>query len=396
MIDPLLEFRKEFPILAETTYLVSNSLGAMPRSVGDRMREYADDWGSRGVRAWADKWWEMPVSVGDEIAPLIGAGRGEVAMTPNVTIAQAGILSSLDYGLPRDTIVMTELDFPSVRYVYEGLAARLGARIVTVPSRDGISIDEDELCAAIDERTRLVCISDVFFRSAFIVDVGRIAKHAHDMGSLIAVDAYHSVGALPVDVGETGVDWLTGGVLKWLCGGPGGSFIYSSPTLNDAVRPVLTGWQAHERPFAFEGTMEHASGSWRWLTGTPPIPALYAAVEGPRLIRQATVEAIRSKSVRQTARLVRLAQDRGWSVNTPISPDRRAGTVSFGLPNGLAVARALIARGIIVDYRPGAGVRLAPHFYTSDDELEGAVNSIDEIIETAAWRQFTGGGGAVT
>jgi kynureninase len=396
MTDPLLSYRDEFPILSTSTYLVSNSLGAMPRLVPTRLAEYARIWEERGVRAWADAWWDMPLQVGDGIAPLIGAGPGEVAMTPNVTIAHAGIISSLDYRAPRDTIVMTALDFPSVRYVYDGLAQRLGARIVVVESEDGVSISEDALIAAIDERTRLVCISDVLFRSAYIMDVGRIAAHAHAVGALIAVDAYHSVGVVPVDVKATGVDWLTGGVLKWLCGGPGGSFVYASPRLPDEVRPAFTGWQAHTAPFAFAAEMDHAPGAARWLTGTPAVPALYAATEGPRILREAGMAAVRAKSQRQTARLIALADARGWTVNAPRDPVRRGGTVAIDVPEGLAVARALLARDVVIDYRPGAGIRVAPHFYTTDDEVETAVAAMDEILATEAWRPFAAVRGTVT
>ena len=388
MPDPLLAFRPEFPILARSNYLVSHSLGAMPRAASDRLVEYASAWESRGVHAWEDRWWEMPIAVGDEVAPLIGAGAGEVAMVPNVTIGQAGILSSLEYRAPRDTIVMTGLDFPSVRYVYEGLARRLGARIVVVESHDGISIDESEVIAAIDERTRLVCVSEVCFRSAFILDVARIVRHAHSVGALVACDSYHAVGAIPVDVKASGVDWLTGGVLKWLCGGPGGAFVYASPSLPDSVRPAFTGWQAHEEPFAFAPVMAHNAGGWRWLTGTPPIPALYAALEGPRIIRRAGMDAIRAKSQRQTARLVALADARGWKVNAPRDAGRRAGTVAIDVPEGRAVSRALGARRVEVDYRPGAGVRIAPHFYTTDQELDDAITAIDEIVATGAWKEF--------
>ncbi len=388
MDDPLLAFRSEFPILERSTYLVSNSLGAMPRGAAARLAEYAGDWATRGVHAWEERWWDMPVAVGDEIAPLIGAGAGEVAMVPNVTIAHAGILSSLEYAAPRNRIVMTALDFPSVRYVYDGLARRLGAGIVVVESPDGITIDDEAICAAIDERTRLVSISDVFFRSACVLDTARIVRHAHAMGALVAVDSFHSVGILPVDVRSSGVDWLTGGVLKWLCGGPGGAFIYASPSLPDSVRPAFTGWQAHAAPFAFADSMEHATGAWRWLTGTPPIPALYAALEGPRLIRQAGVAAIRRKSQRQTSRLVALADARGWRVHAPRDPDRRGGTVALDVPHGLAVKRALAARNIVADYRPGAGVRFAPHFYTTDAELEDAIGETDDILATSAWRAF--------
>ncbi len=261
MIDPLLAFRPEFPILARTNYLVSNSLGAMPRAAGDRLAEYARTWSERGVRAWADGWWNMPVTVGDEIAPLIGAGAGEIAMLANVSLAHAAVLSALDFPPERNAIVMTALDFPSVRYAVEGLAGRFGARVVSVPSDDGIGIDLDRLLAAIDERTRLVAVSHVLFRSAYIMDAHAIVARAHAVGALVMLDAFHSVGVIPVDVKKVGADFLTGGVLKWLCGGPGGAFLYCAPNIRDALTPALTGWQAHARPFAFEP--ELAAGARR-------------------------------------------------------------------------------------------------------------------------------------
>lgn len=395
-LDPLLRFRPEFPILEHTTYLVSNSLGAMPRGVERRVAEYAGDWARDGIRAWVKGWWEMPVTVGDEIAPLIGAGAGDVVMFPNVTIAQAAVLSALDYAPPRDTIVMTALDFPSVRYVYDALAARLGARIVVVPSEDGIGIDLDRLLAAIDERTRLVAISHVLFRSAFIMDADAICQHAHAAGALVSLDAFHSVGVMPVDVERSGTDFLTGGVLKWLCGGPGGCFLYVAPRLRDRLAPSLTGWQAHARPFAFEPEMEYAATSFRWLNGTPVIPALYAATEGPRIVRAAGVDAIRAKSVRQTTRLIELADARGYRVYAPRDSARRGGTVAFAVPHGYEVSQELLAREILVDYRPEAGIRVAPHFYTSDEELERVVVAIDEILESGVWRRHAAHRAAVT
>jgi kynureninase len=387
--DPLLRFRAEFPILETTTYLVSNSLGAMPRGVPDRLAEYAEQWASRGVRAWAEGWWSMPVSVGDEIAPLIGAGAGEVAMVPTVSLAQAEILSALDYG-ERDTIVMTELDFPSVRYVYDRLASRLGARVVVVPAEDGVRVDEERLIAAIDERTRLVAMSHVLFRSAYVMDVARVAAHAHAMGALVSLDAYHSVGVLPVDVQALGADFLTGGVLKWLCGGPGGCFLWARPEVSASVAPALTGWQAHRHPFAFEPEMQYAEGAWRWLGGTPVIPALFAATAGPQLLRAAGIDAVRAKSLRQTGRLIELAEARGFPLAVARDPARRGGTVAFDVPHAREVAQALLARGIIVDYRPGAGIRVAPHFYTTDDELDAAVLAIDEILAKDEWSRYTG------
>ena len=396
MTDPLLRFRDEFPILSASTYLVSNSLGAMPRGVPERLAEYAEQWASRGVRAWAEGWWSMPVAVGDAIAPLIGAGEGEVAMVPNVSFAQAQILSALAYDRGRDTIVMTELDFPSVRYVYDELATRLGARIVVVPSEDGVSVDEDALCAAIDERTRLVSISHVLFRSAYVMDVARVAAHAHRVGALVAIDAYHSVGVMPVDVRALGVDFLTGGVLKWLCGGPGGCFLWVKPEVSAEVTPALTGWQAHTHPFAFEPEMHYAEHSWRWLGGTPVIPALFAATEGPRILREAGMEAVRAKSLRQTSRLIELADARGFTTTVPRDAARRGGTVAFDVPHAREVAQALLARDVVIDFRPGAGIRVAPHFYTTDDELDAAVGAIDEILAKEEWTRYVHTSSVVT
>ncbi len=395
-MDSLLEYRPHFPILERSTYLVSNSLGAMPRTVPERLAEYAEEWATWGVRAWARGWWQMPLAVGDIVAPLIGAAKGEVAMAPTVTLAQTAILTAMDFSKGRDTVVMTELDFPSVRYAIEQLAPRLGARVVVVPSDDGIGIDQGRLHAAIDERTALVAVSHVLFRSAYVIDADALCAHAHAMGAVVSLDAYHSVGVLPVDVKRSGVDFLAGGVLKWLCGGPGGCFLYASPTASERFAPALTGWQAHQRPFGFEGTMAWAEGAQRWLGGTPVIPALYAATEGPRLVAEAGIEAIRAKSERQTARIIELADAHGHRVNAPREERRRGGTVAIDLPNAAAVAQALLERHIVIDFRPGAGIRVAPHFYTNDAEVEAVFDAIAEIVKEGAWKVFQGSRPTVT
>jgi kynureninase len=368
---------------------VSNSLGAMPRTVADRLAEYVDDWAELGVRAWSKSWWEMPVRVGDEIAPLIGAAAGEVVMMPNVTMAQATVLSALDYPASRNRIVMTALDFPSVSYVYTSLATRLGANISVVPAAaDGLGVDTDQLLSAIDEHTRLVAISHVLFRSAFIVDVAAVCRKAHDVGALVSLDSFHAVGVIPVDVHAIGCDFLTGGVLKWLCGGPGGCFLYVAPAVRNRLAPSLTGWQAHARPFGFEPEMEFASDAFRWLGGTPVIPALYAAAEGPKILRRAGIQAIREKSVRQTSRLIELADAREYTVRAPRDASRRGGTVAVDVPHAYEVSQYLLARDVLVDLRPGAGIRIAPHFYTSDIELEQVIAMIDEALATGGWREF--------
>ncbi len=386
--DPLLAFREEFPILEKTNYLVSNSLGPMPRTVPGKLAEYAHDWGELGVKAWTRGWWEKPVDVGNEIAPLINAGDGEVVMMPNVTIAQMAVLSAIDFPKDRDTVVMTELDFPSVRYAYAEMAEKLGARVVVVRSDDGISIDLDKLLAAIDERTRIVAVSHVLFRSAFLMDADAICRRAHEVGAFVSLDSFHAVGIVPVDVKRSNVDFLTGGVLKWLCGGPGACFLYVSPNVRDLLKPALTGWQAHSRPFAFEETMEYTSGAFRWLNGTPVIPALYAAAEGPKILRRAGIAAIREKSLRLTSRLIELADARGYTVNAPRDPAQRGGTVAMDVPHGYEITQHLLSQNILVDYRVGAGIRIAPHFFTRDEELDEAVHEIDRSLESGSWQRF--------
>ncbi|MCC6243003.1 MAG: aminotransferase class V-fold PLP-dependent enzyme [Gemmatimonadaceae bacterium] len=386
--DPLLRFREEFPILATSTYLVSNSLGAMPRAVPDRLAEYTEQWRMRGVRAWAEGWWELPATMGNEIAPLIGAAPGTVVMMPTVTYAMSAILSAIDFPSDRNEVVMTSLDFPSVRYAFDGLAPRLGARVTVVPSDDGITLPLDRLLAAITPRTRLVAISHVLFRSAYIVDAMAVCARAREVGALVALDGYHSAGVIPVNVQTLGVDFFCGGVLKWLCGGPGGCFLYASPDASAHLSPALSGWQGHRAPFAFADQMDPAEGVWRWLGGTPVVPALFAGLAGPRLIAQAGIDAIRAKSVRQTTALIEAADVRGWRVSAPRDAERRGGTVAFDVPHAPHVARALLARDVVIDYRPGAGIRVAPHFYTTDDELMACVHAIDDILATGAWQAF--------
>ncbi len=397
--DALLAFRREFPILDRTTYLISNSLGAMPEGAARALAEYAQTWASRGVRAWADTWWDMSVSVGDEIAPLLGVPPGSVTMLPNVTTAMAVLISALDWSGRRNRMVMVDGEFPSVRYVADGLGRRLGAEIVTVPSPrgDGLSADEGRIADAIDDRTALVAISHVLFKSAFVLDLAPIAEKCRRSGALLAVDVYQSAGTLPLSAGGLGVDVLVGGVLKWLCGGPGGAFLYVRPDRRSRLSPALTGWMAHPAPFDFEPPpMRHRDDAFRFLLGTPAIPALYAAREGPRIVARAGIASIREKSLRQTSRLIALAESRGFRCSTPRDPARRGGTAAADFDNALEVSRELNARDVVVDYRPGVGIRLSPHFYTEDRELDLAFAAIDEIRATAAWRRWQGRPSLVT
>jgi len=392
MNDPLLRFRDRFPILSRTKYLVSHSLGAMPEATRDALVEYADLWASRGVRAWGDRWWMMSIEVGDIIAPLIGAPPGSVVMLPNVTTAEAVVLSSFEYDTPRNRVVIVDGEFPSVRYIYDRLAQRLGAEIVNVPhDATGLGFDLDRLLAAIDERTQIVPIGHILFESSYMIDVEAIARRCREVGATLVLDVFQSAGIVPVDVTGWDVPIAVGGVLKWLCGGPGGSFLYVDPALRPKLEPSFTGWMAHANPFAFEPPpMRFRDDALRFALGTPPIPALYAAREGPKVIAEASggdMRTIREKSLRQTQRIIDLADARGFELRTPREPERRGGSVSVLMPHAKEVAYELNAEDIVCDFRPGAGVRFSPHFYTTDEELEVAFATVDEILRTDRWRR---------
>jgi kynureninase len=395
MTDPLLRWREEFPILAHTVYMISNSLGAMPRGVYDKLREYAETWARRGVRAWAEGWWELPVTVGNQIAGIIGADPGTVSMHQNVTLASAVILSCLDFQGRRNKVVMTAMDFPSVLYLHQKFLPPQ-ARLVIVPSEDGIGISSEKLLEAIDEETRLVATSHVLFKTAYIQDVQAIVARAHAVGALVAIDGYQAVGTLPVDVKALGVDFYVGGCVKWLCGGAGGGYLYVRPDLAAQLEPRLTGWMAHPRAFAFETEMAYRTDGFRFLNGTPSVPALYAVQPGLAIIAQVGVEAIRAKSVRQTTRLIELAQERGFRVSASSDAARRGGTVAIDVPYGYEVSRELIRREFLVDYRPQAGIRIPPHFYSTDEEIELTIREIDEILHTKAYERHIGERGYVT
>ena len=385
MTDELLHWRREFPILDKTVYLISHSLGAMPRETYDRLHEYADIWATRGVRAWAEGWWDMPVTVGDEVARIIGADPGTVVMHQNVSICQSLIISCLEPTPRRNKIVYSELNFPSVMYVYEAHARDGRLRIETVKSDDGITIPLERMLEAIDESTLLVPFSHVLFKSAFLQDAKAIIDRAHEVGAMVVLDTYQSAGTVPFSVKELNADFATGGSVKWLCGGPGAGYLYVRPDLQQKLEPKTTGWMAHESPFAFDTSLRYASNITRFLHGSPAIPALYAAQSGYKIINEIGVDRIRQKSVRQTDLLIALAEEAGFEVTSPKESARRGGTVTVAHEKASSMAKELVRREFVIDYRPGAGVRISPHFYTTDEELKLVIEEMKKIRETRAF-----------
>jgi len=372
----LLDYRDRFPILESTTYLINHSLGAMPADVRTRLERYASEWATRGARAWGEGWWGTPLSVGDLLGSIIGAPPGTVVMHQNVTVAEAIVLSCYDLEPPRNRIVFEEGLFPSVRYVQQAWE-RFGAEVV-------VCEDADAVIDAIDEHTVLVPVSHVLYKTGEIQPVERIVERAHAAGAHVCLDAYQSAGTVPLDVTELGVEFCVGGSVKWLCGGPGAGWLYVRPDIAERLEPAFAGWQAHAEPFAFEPEMRYADGAARFLTGTPNVPALYAASAGYEIVAELGVGRIRENSMRQTALLVELVDRAGFELSSPRDPAVRGGSVVFAVPEFSAVHAELAARDIICDYRPDAGLRFGPHFFTTDDELRFAVDQVTEILESGA------------
>jgi kynureninase len=377
----LLAYRDRFPILEHTTYLINHSLGAMPAAAEERLHEYARTWRERGIRAWAEGWWEMPLTIGDQIGRIIGAPPGSTVMHQNVAVAEAIVISCFRPVDPaRNRVVYEEGNFPSVRYLYQ---AQPELEVVAVP-------DDEAIVEAIDERTLLVPVTHVLFKTAEIQDVEAIIERAHEVGAHVVLDAYQSAGIVPLDVAALNVDFAVGGSVKWLCGGPGNGWLYVRPDLAEVLEPTFMGWQAHARPFAFEPELEYAEGCARFLTGTPNVPALYAATSGYDLIEEIGVERIRENSLRQTQLLIDLVDEAGFEVASPRDPTRRGGTVTVRTPEFEAVHRELVERQILCDFRPDAGIRLGPHYYNTDDELRFVVDQVAEIVTTGAYEPHLG------
>jgi len=377
----LLSWRPKFPILANKTYLINNSLGAMPAAVNESLAEYTRLWATEGVVAW-DTWLPEVANTAAILEDIIHAPRGSMTMAQNVTNALAEILSCLEYEVPRNQIVHCAGEFPTVEYLLDG-QRRIGAEVVRVGD-DPLVFPAEQLLGAISERTVLVVLSHVLFRTAELVDVRPFVARAHEKGALVVLDAYQSLGSVPFDVTELGVDFLVGGSVKWLCGGPGAGYLYVRPDIVERLEPRLAGWFSHSRPFEFEAPpIDYADGVARFTGGTPNIPAYYQAREGYRIVRQVGVEAIRAQARHQTQLIIDGALERGFTVNTPREFERRGNHVTVDLPGAQHVKEELIRRGFVIDYRPGAGIRIAPHFYNTDDECVAILDEMASILRAA-------------
>ncbi len=387
--DSLLSFRDRFPITQRSNYLINNSLGAMPAATRDSLAQYLDEWDSRGVRAWGDGWWVLQEQVADQVAGILGVDDGTVSMHQNVAVALEMILSCFRFDGKRNGIVYADRNFPSDQYIYEARAAH-GAKLTRVPAAaDGFSTDGEEFASHIDDTTLLVAIDHVMFRSSAIVDIEPIVKKAREVGAFVILDTFHSVGTVPLEAKKWGVHAVVGGALKWLCGGPGNCFLYVDPDEAKNLKPAFTGWAAHKQPFLFspEGQDFRDDGG-RFATGTPNVPALYAGKEGIATLAEAGLRNVRARSQKLTTFLIEAAQRHGFGLKSPLDAAKRGGHVALDVPDGYAVCQALSEREIVVDFRPDAGLRVAPHFYNTEDEVRAALQAIRDILDNGDHERF--------
>jgi len=380
--------REEFPTLTSGIHLLSHSLGPVPRATRDSMLAYYDAWEHHTSEdAWAKSWWEMSAHVGDRIATILGGVRDSVQVQPNASIALSSVLSCFDFtSTKRSNIVASALDFPSMRYILDAQTP-MGARVETVPSDDGVTIPTERILAAIDDGAALVALSHVSFRSSYRLDVEPIVERAHKHGALVLLDVYQSAGVVPLEASEWGVDFLIGGTIKWLCGGPACGYLYVRPDLQGQLQPKLTGWVAHSAPFDFAPPpISYDKSVRRFAQGTPSIPALYSVLPGLQIIEEVGVESCRAESERRTEWMIDFALERGWKVNSPREVNQRGGSVMIYVDDGPGMVQRLNERGVFVDCRPGVGLRMSPHFFNTDEEVKEAMEILAEVIKSGQLR----------
>ena len=390
-------WRDRFPILESSTYLVNHSRGAMPRDVGPRLQAFVEQWATRGVRAWGEGWWDVPITVGNLLGRVMNAPENSVVMHQNVSLIQGMIATALDYSGPRNKVVYTDQNFPTCMYVWEAFR-EYGARVEVVKSDPGGIVPTERFLEAIDEETLIVPFSHVCFRNSYLQDAKAIIDRAHEVGALVMLDTYQSLGTVPVDVQELNVDMVCGGSVKWLMGGPGAGYLYVRPDLRDRIRPKITGWAAHAAPFAFEtGAQRYAEGPESLLHGSPAVASLVQAQPGYETVLEVGVDTIRAWAILLLETLRGDLLGRGFDCHGPDRPEIRGGTLTVALredEDGPAYVKALAARDVLVDHRPEAGSRVSPHFYTTTDELAAFADHMSDLRTSGSWKDHVEGSAA--
>ncbi|MBL9101485.1 MAG: aminotransferase class V-fold PLP-dependent enzyme [Myxococcales bacterium] len=375
-IDPALaRYREDYPILAHTTYMNSNSMGAMPRQAAEALQRYAADWAREGVEVWPH-WFEVLERTADSAARFLGAPAGQTILNQNVAYFQAAVASSLSFPAHRNKVVVESLQFPNILYVWERYR-ELGAELTLVPSDDGMTIPTERMLEAIDERTAIVPLSHGIYVSGALQDVKAITRRAHEVGALVMVDVYQTAGCVPIDVLDWDVDLAVGGSHKWLCGGPGTAFLWMKPELRARLQPRLTGWMGHSAPFAFEpAPIRYADDHRRFLAGTPSMPAYYVAAAAYENLHAVGMPRIRAHNLALSRVLIERAQQAGLTLHSPVEDDKRTGFVAIDFPGSEAACQRLIAERFKLDWRPSCGLRLGPHFYNTEAEVHRLMDRV--------------------
>lgn len=378
-------YRERFPILATRTYLASHSLGAVCQASGEALQRYYQDWASLGIDAWEGPFWHSVTDFQRLLGGLLGWPAESVCPLQNATRAMAALASALDYRGERRRILLSELEF-TTSFPFWKAQEDLGAEVHIIPSPDGRSIPLEAFERELDERTLLVVCSHAYFRSGDLCpDPASFSAAVHRVGARLLLDAYQTLGAVPLKAAEWGIDAVVGGCHKWLCGGPGAGFLALAPDYWPALRPRLTGWFGLDDPFAYEKSLGRGrphESALRFLAGTPNIPALYACRPALRLISEIGPEAIRSLSMLLTEHLRQSLLEAGMEVLSPADPQARNGMLCVAPPPGRPgpqVVSRLSQRGVVVDYRPDCGIRVSPHFYSTSEDLDRFVTAITNL-----------------
>jgi kynureninase len=369
----LIDYRDEFPVLSRKTYLISASLGPVSDRSRRGLEAYMDAWAEKGApdHVWLEDIFPAMAALKASFAALGGCDADEVAISTNVSVALATVASALDLRGERNRIVLSELDFPTDGHVWLAWARATGAEVVWLRSPDGLTIPLEAYDAAIDERTAVVMVNRVLYRSSAIVDAKAVCAMARARGALSFVDDYHGIGIVPLDLHDLGCDLYVAGTLKWLCGGPGMVFLFARRDLLPSLEPTVTGWFATAEPFSFDAQhLAYHPSARRLEHGTPPAPVFFIAQGGLDIIIEVGVERIRRRQGELTDHVIERADASGLPVRTPRDRAARGGVVNIGVgPEAEKICRALLDRDVCTDFR-GDGLRISPHFFNTEDDVD--------------------------
>lgn len=366
-------YRSEFPIFRGRNYLNSCSLGALSSRADAYLDDFRGRWHTMGASAWFEHWLDRLEQLRRQVAGFLEAPEGSIALTPSTSSALSVVAESVSYE-DRPRVVTTELDFPTLAYQW---MAKPEVEVVVLESPDGVGVREEQFADAVDGRTAFLATSHVFFATGFVQDVETLARIASDAGAYCLIDGYHGAGQVPVGLEASGVDFYTAGPLKWLCGGPGLAYLYVRPDLHRELRPRVTGWFAAANAFDFDiRRFEPHDDARRFEMGTPAVATVHTSLGGQEILSEVGIDAVAARNRRLTDRLIEGCREAGLRLTVAAAPERRSAIVMIRHDDASGAVEHLARNRIIVDHRPGH-VRVSPHFYNTDDD-------VDQLVEVVA------------